>query len=74
MGFFENKLWTSSLQAELHAIRTGLSLARSHGFTHLVAETDSEVAIELLKINQNEKYTFFIDDCRSLMESFQHIH
>lgn len=55
------------LYAELLAIHEGLELAWQKQFLLLEIESDSQVALNLLKDNSNGKFKTLVDDCRSLM-------
>lgn len=62
---------TTSIVAELWAIRFGLQLAQNKGFNHLIVETDSQLAYNWL-LTDNSNYptllTNLICDCRYLVQ------
>ena len=66
-------MWfTSSIIAELWALRDGLKLADHMGIRQLEVELDAKVIVGLLKSNiiPNSAYTPLLSDCRYLMASF----
>ncbi|GLT59278.1 hypothetical protein SLA2020_321070 [Shorea laevis] len=69
LGFYRNVGCTSSLSAELWALRDGLKLAIDRGFSHLLVETDSKVAKTLLEYADSVHHSLgvLIDDCRAMM-------
>lgn len=73
LGFFKHYAWISSLMAELQAIRKGLLLAIERGFFNLILETDTIVSIDLLKKNQNKKFSYLLDDCRSMIQKLHQV-
>ena len=64
---------TTSVQAELMALKDGLNLTIDLGILHLEIEMDSLVAVELVKsiITPNAFLSTIVTDCRSLMERFE---
>uniref|UniRef100_A0A2N9FRW2 RNase H type-1 domain-containing protein n=1 Tax=Fagus sylvatica TaxID=28930 RepID=A0A2N9FRW2_FAGSY len=64
---------TTSVQAELRALKDGLNLAIDLGILHLEIEMDSLVAVELVKsiTTPNAFLSTIVFDCRSLMERFE---
>jgi ribonuclease HI len=64
---------TTSVQAELKALKDGLKLAIDLGILHLEIEMDSLVAIELVKsiTIPNAFLSTIVTDCRSLIERFE---
>jgi ribonuclease HI len=64
---------TTSVQAELRALKDGLNLAIDLGILHLEIEMDSLVAVELVKsiTTPNAFLSIIMTDCRSLMERFE---
>jgi ribonuclease HI len=65
---------TTSVQAELRALKDGLMLAIDIGILNLEIEMDSLVAVELLKsiTSPNAFLSSIVIDCRYLMERFEH--
>uniref|UniRef100_A0A2N9I4P7 RNase H type-1 domain-containing protein n=1 Tax=Fagus sylvatica TaxID=28930 RepID=A0A2N9I4P7_FAGSY len=65
---------TTSVQAELRALKDGLILAIDIGILNLEIEMDSLVAVELLKsiTSPNAFLSSIVIDCRYLMERFEH--
>uniref|UniRef100_A0A2N9GQQ4 RNase H type-1 domain-containing protein n=1 Tax=Fagus sylvatica TaxID=28930 RepID=A0A2N9GQQ4_FAGSY len=64
---------TTSVQAELRALKDGLNLAIDLGILHLEIEMDSLVAIVLVKSisTPNAFMSTIVTDCRSLIERFE---
>ncbi len=64
---------TTSVQAELRALKDGLNLAIDLGILHLEIEMDSLVAVELVKsiTTPNAFFSTIVTDCRSLMKRFE---
>ncbi|GLT74509.1 hypothetical protein SLA2020_463010, partial [Shorea laevis] len=67
---------TTSLSAELWAIRDGLRIAIHRGFSKLLVETDSKVATILLDTNCHKFHSLgtLISDCRAMLNQFHEIH
>ncbi|GKV16390.1 hypothetical protein SLEP1_g27041 [Rubroshorea leprosula] len=76
LGFYRNVGFTSSLSAELWALRDGLKLAVNRGFSHLLVETDSKVAKTLLDSANSAAHSLgvLIDDCRAMMTQIPNLH
>jgi ribonuclease HI len=64
---------TTSVQAELRALKDGLELAIDLGILNLEIEIDSLVAVELVNsiTSPNVFLSAIVTDCKSLMESFE---
>ena len=64
---------TTSVQAELRALKDGLNLAIDLGILNLEIEMDSLVAIELVNsiTTPNAFLSTIVTDCRFLMERFE---
>uniref|UniRef100_A0A2N9IH06 RNase H type-1 domain-containing protein n=1 Tax=Fagus sylvatica TaxID=28930 RepID=A0A2N9IH06_FAGSY len=64
---------TTSVQAELRALKDGLNLAIDLGILHLEIEMDSLVAVEFVNsiTTPNAFLSTIVTDCRSLMERFE---
>ena len=64
---------TTSVQAELRALKDGLELAIDLGILNLEIEMDSLVAVELVNsiTTPNVFLSAIVTDCRSLMERFE---
>lgn len=58
----------TNLQAELLAVRERLEMAVKKHFDHLIIESDSLVALNLLTHNTNTKLKFLIYECRSMIQ------
>jgi ribonuclease HI len=71
-GFARAIGYTTSVQAELRALKDGLLLAIDLGITCLAIEMDSLVAVEFLnfKTTPNVFLSAIVDDCRCLLEKF----
>ncbi|GLT67469.1 hypothetical protein SLA2020_397770 [Shorea laevis] len=69
LGYYRNIGFTSSLSAELWALRDGLKLAVQRGFSNLLIETDSKVAKILLDSANSNFHSLgvLIADCRAMM-------
>ena len=71
LGFSLNIGTTTSIVAELWAIRFGLQLAQNKGFNHLIVETDSQLSYNWL-LTDDSNYppllTNLICDCRYLVQ------
>ena len=75
MGGFSQAIgYTTSIQAELRALKDGLMLTIDLGILNLEVEMDSLVAVELLSsvTTPNAFLGSIVTDCRYLMESFEH--
>ncbi|GKV31452.1 hypothetical protein SLEP1_g40137 [Rubroshorea leprosula] len=68
-GYARKIDWSNSLAAELWAIRDGLQLAITHNFFHIIVESDSLVAIQLLQEPPPTSHNLsaIIFDCRELL-------
>ena len=64
---------TTSIQAELRALKNGLKLAIDLGILNVEIKMDSLVAVELVKCitTPNAFLSTIVTDCRSLMERFE---
>ena len=64
---------TTSVQAELKALKDGLNLAIDLGILNLEIEMDSLVAVEFVNsiTTPNPFLSAIVTDCRSLMERFE---
>ena len=73
-GFSRAIGYTTSVQAELRALKDGLILAIDLGILNLEIEMDSLVAVELLNsiTTPNAFLSSIVADCRYLMERFEH--
>ena len=71
LGFSLNIGTTTSIVAELWAIRFGVQLAQNKGFNHLIVETDSQLSYNWL-LTDDSNYppllTNLICDCRYLVQ------
>ncbi|GKU97446.1 hypothetical protein SLEP1_g10590 [Rubroshorea leprosula] len=69
-GYSRRVGFTTSLAAELWAIRDGLDIAVNRGISKLILETDSKVAETLLKSANHNFHSLgvLIRDCRRLMQ------
>lgn len=67
LGYYKDIPYASNIYIKLLAIRDGLELAWQKQFLLLEIESDSQVVLNLLKDNSNEKFKTLVDDCRSLM-------
>jgi ribonuclease HI len=72
-GFSRAIGFTTSVQAELRALKDGLLLAIDLEILNLEIEMDSLVAVDLINssITSNAFLSTVVDDCRSLMERFE---
>lgn len=66
MGFQHRCPATSPIQAELLALKEGLSISLMKGFTPLIIETDDTEVINLIN-NDCVPHDLLICSCRSLM-------
>ncbi|GLT36867.1 hypothetical protein SLA2020_112150 [Shorea laevis] len=75
LGFSRRIGWSSILVAELWAIRDGLQLAVSRNFSHLLIETDSLSAVNLLSNDSidNHPLSSLVFDCRDLLRCIPHV-
>ncbi|GLT64533.1 hypothetical protein SLA2020_370190 [Shorea laevis] len=73
IGYSQKVSKSTSLMAELWAIRDGLEIATNRGIMNLILETDSKAAKILIDAaNSNwHLYGSLIDDCRFLMGRFR---
>nr|BAE79385.1 unnamed protein product [Ipomoea batatas] len=81
----ENGLWVAgyicnigtanSFLAELWGLREGLLLAKNRGFTKLIAETDSEAVVQVLRKDGpvTPDASILVKDCKLLLDHFQEI-
>ena len=71
-GFARAIGYTTSVQAELKALKDGLLLAIDLGIPCLAIEMDSLVAVDFLnsKTTPNFFFSALVDDCRCLLERF----
>ncbi|GLT28325.1 hypothetical protein SLA2020_032670 [Shorea laevis] len=70
LGYARKIGWSNSLAAELWAIRDGLQLAIMHRFFHIIVESDSLVAINLLHEPPPASHNLnsLIFDCMELVQ------
>ncbi|GLT95270.1 hypothetical protein SLE2022_129620 [Rubroshorea leprosula] len=75
LGFSRKIGWSSILLSELWAIRDGLQLAASKNFSHLLIETDSLTAVNLLSKDpiENHPLSSLVFDCRDLLRCIPHV-
>lgn len=76
LGFYRNIGFSNSLVAELVALKDGLSLIIEHKFSHVIVESDSLVACNLISdLSMNAKHILFefVDDCRKLLLRIPHV-
>ena len=73
-GFARSIGFTTSIIAEIRALRDGLLLADQIGVQNLVIELDAKVVVELVQseTTSNAFYSSLLVDCRSLLGRFQH--
>lgn len=67
LGYCKHIPYATSLVAELLAIKEGLKIAITQNYSHLLTESDSLVALTLLKENNNAKLKNLVNDCRFLI-------
>lgn len=65
--------YTTNLTAEVLAIKEGLELELQRGFTNLIVESDSMVALSILENNDNEKLKYLVCDCRYFMQKLGYV-
>jgi ribonuclease HI len=72
-GFSRAIGFTTSVQAELRALKDGLLLAIDLEILNLEIEMDSLVAVDLIKSSttSNAFFSTVVDDCRYLLERFE---
>ncbi|GKV17362.1 hypothetical protein SLEP1_g27876 [Rubroshorea leprosula] len=72
VGFSRSIGWTTSIAAELWAIRDGLEIAAGRGISKIIVETDSKVAILLIESTDTTLHSLgtLISDCRLLLRLF----
>ncbi|GKV06468.1 hypothetical protein SLEP1_g18364 [Rubroshorea leprosula] len=72
IGFSRNIGWTTSIAAELWAIRDGLEVAISKGLSKIIVEIDSKIATILIESADISLHSLgiLISDCRSLLGRF----
>ncbi|XP_031120628.1 uncharacterized protein LOC116023758 [Ipomoea triloba] len=73
VGFTTNIGRTSSFRAELWGFREGLIVAIHRGFTHLIAESDSEALVNVIVNNSDDGSldSTLVADCKALARHFQ---
>ena len=73
-GFARSIGFTTSIIAELWALRDGLLLANQIGVQNLWIELDAKVVVELVQSDStsNAFYSPLLADCKSLLGRFQH--
>ena len=73
-GFARSIGFTTSITAEIQALRDGLLLADQIGVQNLVIELDAKVVMELVQseTTSNAFYSSLLTDCMSLLGRFQH--
>lgn len=73
VGFTTNIGRASSFTAELWGFREGLIVARQRGFTHLIAESDSETLVNIIDKNSvsGSLVSTMVADCKALTRQFQ---
>ena len=71
-GFFRSIGFTTSVMAELWALRDGLYLAIQLGINFLEVELDAKVIVKMLNNidYSNKKYSPLLHDCRSFLLRF----
>ncbi|GLT78375.1 hypothetical protein SLA2020_499130 [Shorea laevis] len=74
-GFSQKVGLSTSLSAEMWAIRDGLKIAIDKGFYNLILETDCKVVVLLLNstISQFHSLGTLISDCRNLLALFHEV-
>ena len=74
-GFSSSFGITSSIQAELRALKDGLVMALELNVLYLVVEMDSLVAVDLVSSNKatNVFLSPVVDDCRFLLNRFEQV-
>ncbi|GKV23781.1 hypothetical protein SLEP1_g33477 [Rubroshorea leprosula] len=72
VGFSRSIGWTTSIAAELWAIRDGLEIAAGKGISKTIVETDSKVAVLLIESIDTTLHSLgtLISDCRWLLRLF----
>uniref|UniRef100_A0A2N9HN52 RNase H type-1 domain-containing protein n=1 Tax=Fagus sylvatica TaxID=28930 RepID=A0A2N9HN52_FAGSY len=72
---FGNPGITTSLQAELRALKDGLVMALELDVLYLAVEMDSLIAVELVSSNKatNVFLSSVVDDCRCLLRRFEQV-
>ena len=75
-GFAKAISLTSSLVAELWAIRNSLTRCYSLSLEAVQVEVDASTVISLLSqaTHANGEFSLLIDDCKNLMESIPHVY
>ena len=74
-GYARSIGFTSSVVAELWALRDGLKLALSEGIRSLIVELDARVVVDLIKSDVvfAKSYSPLLCDCRCLLREFQRV-
>ncbi|XP_031090905.1 flavonol 4'-sulfotransferase-like [Ipomoea triloba] len=64
-----------SFMAELWGFREGLIIAKDRGYTHVIAESDSEALVSILETTTNDDSfdSALLADCKSLIRLFREI-
>ncbi|GKV21679.1 hypothetical protein SLEP1_g31635 [Rubroshorea leprosula] len=75
LGFARKIGITSSLAAELWALRDGLALAVTHSYSHLIVETDSSTAFNFMMNTAcvSHPLSSLILDCRDLLRLISYV-
>ena len=74
-GFMRNIGQATSVAVEFWALRDGLMLAAQLGINHLHVELDAQVVVNLVLSKKaiNNSCAALLNDCRYLLEQFQHV-
>ena len=74
-GFMRNIGQATSVAVEFWALRDGLMLAAQLGINHLHVELDAQVVVNLVLSKKaiNNSCVALLNDCRYLLEQFQHV-
>ena len=74
-GYARSIGFTTSVIAELWALRDGLNLALSEGIRSLIVELDARVVVDLIKSNvdSSKLYSPLLCDCRCLLREFHRV-
>ena len=74
-GYMRNIGQATSVAAEFWALRDGLMLAAQLGINHLHVELDAQVVVNLVLSKKaiNNSCVALLNDCRYLLEQFQHV-
>lgn len=73
LGFAKAIPHATNLQAELLAIKEGLKIATSRQYRHIRVQSDSAVALYIMKNNTNGRMKYLVDDYRSLIRSLNSV-